>query len=109
MAGLMLKIPETKSNYPKRNGIPENPRAIIGKDNCYIRYKCGECSKTHSVHVKVRKHKGGYYTFQNTLANVKVKVAKPQLDEASMLFGAYKLLDALDIKYVPETVRLVKA
>jgi hypothetical protein len=109
MAGLRLEIPKAKSNS-RLNGLTiQSPRKIIGRDNIYIKYKCGECSKTHSVHVKIHKHKGGYYTFQNTLANVKVKVAKPQLDETSMLLGAFKLLDALDIKYVPESVRLVKA
>lgn len=109
MAGVkffLLSIPEAKTNYQKSNG---NPRAIIGKGSYYIRYKCGECQKTHSVHVKIRKHKGGYYTFQNTLSSVKIKVKKPELDRPSLLLGCFKLLDALGEKYVPESVRLVKA
>ncbi|MGB9684413.1 MAG: hypothetical protein ACPL1Z_05750 [Candidatus Bathyarchaeales archaeon] len=101
MAGLNLNL-----QFKRCNG---NPSTIIEQRNYYIKYKCGECSQTHSVHATIRKHKGGYYTFQNTLANVKVKVANPQLNRASLLLGAYKLLDALDIKYVPESVRLVKA
>ena len=109
MAGLRLEIPKAKSNSRLNGLTTQNPRKIIGRDNIYIKYNCGECSKTHSVHVKIHKHKGGYYTFQNTFANVKVRINKSNLDYDTILLGAYKLLDALDIKYVPESVRLVKA
>jgi len=102
MAGLERKLPLLQP-------INGRSKAILSTSEHYIRYKCAECNRTHSVLAKVRAHKGQYYTIVNSLGNVQVSVSMDDPQPATLRFASMKLLDALDIDYFPETVRMVKA
>jgi hypothetical protein len=100
MAGLVLPIYRLERNNCHNNGVPAK--------EYLIRYNCGDCRNVHSVRVKAK-----IYENEVNLSKGKVKV-RLSLEttfpkKATMLFGAMKMLDALGIKYVPDSVRLVKA
>lgn len=101
MAGLILPLARLKMSNGKE------PNKIVWKANYYIQYLCYECRNRHSIHVTLRRHSGGYYSLRRHRTTVRFEAGKDF--KANMLFAAMKMLDALDIAYKPESVRLVKA
>lgn len=101
MAGLRL-MPK----YAEVNGFNHDDAPA---KEYHIRYKCRECNQTHSVRVKVKKFKDEIQFIYPPKAQVKVSVWCDEILEGDpMLFGAMKILDGLNIQYLPETVRLVR-
>jgi len=106
MAGLVLPAYRLENhNHNGKNGNGAPAKTYL------IRYKCGKCNNIHSVRVKVKVVKDEIQFTYPPKAKMKVRVwmEKGVPKEMTMLYGAMKTLDGLNIKYIPESVRLVKA
>ncbi|MEM3551566.1 MAG: hypothetical protein QXK47_03990 [Candidatus Bathyarchaeia archaeon] len=102
MAGLRFMLEYKEVNGFNHNNVPAK--------EYLIRYQCRECNQTHSVRVKVQKFKNEIHFIYPPKAKMKVRVWRDEAPKnALMLFGAMKILDGLNIKYLPDSVRLVKA
>jgi hypothetical protein len=105
MASIILPVYRLENhNHNGKNGNGAPAKTYL------IRYKCGKCSNIHSVRVKVKIVKDEIQFTYPPKAKMKVRVwmEKGVPKEMTMLLGAMKTLDGLNIKYLPETVRLVK-
>lgn len=96
------------SNNRKPNG---NPKSITSRKDYYIKYRDVKHNVHNSILAELRKHGNGTYTLvsKSFAVKTKAKVSMQDRKRATLLFGAMKLLDALDTNYFPESVRLVKA
>ncbi|MBS7270665.1 MAG: hypothetical protein KIH10_17740, partial [Candidatus Freyarchaeota archaeon] len=95
-----------KSNF-NHNGTLKK---ITSRRDYYIKYTDAK-HVLNSILIEVRRHANRTYTLtsKSFAVKTKVKVHLKDIRESTLLFGAMKLLDALETKYYPESVRLVKA
>lgn len=101
------KIPK-RANNRNHNG---SAKRITTRQDYYIKYRDAEHNVLNSILAELRKHRNGTYSLvsKSFAVKTKAKVCMEDRKRATLLFGAMKLLDALDTEYFPESVRLVKA
>jgi len=92
------------------NSSKGNPKSIEKRWEYFVIYEDADYGVQNRIVTELRQHRDGTYTIvpKSFLVKKKVKVTIPRKNRQTLKFGEMKLLDALDINYSPESVRVKK-